>query len=86
MTVSVGYATYSGWVYVAYGKEWKGWLPIGALQIIIGHVDLCPFTRISNVMVYPEPEGEDDIEDEGDDSSSSSDDDKEEDDNSDDID
>ncbi|KAF4660015.1 hypothetical protein FOL47_007350 [Perkinsus chesapeaki] len=85
--VSVGYATYSGWVYVAYSGG-KGWLPTRALELITGDPDLCPFTRIANAMVYPEPEGEDDT-DEGDDSNSSSssdDDNKDDDGNSDDDD
>ncbi|KAF4721974.1 hypothetical protein FOZ63_003595 [Perkinsus olseni] len=89
MVVSIGYATYTGWVYAAASSGGgRGWLPMGALDLLIGDPDRCPFTRISNAMVYAEPECEDDVKDDDDDdqeegSSSSSDDDGKDDDDDD---
>ncbi|KAF4672250.1 hypothetical protein FOL46_009243 [Perkinsus olseni] len=67
MLVSIGYATYTGWVYAAASSGGgRGWLPMGALDLLIGDPDRCPFTRIGNAMVYAEPECEDDVKDDDD--------------------
>ncbi|KAF4744231.1 hypothetical protein FOZ63_005159, partial [Perkinsus olseni] len=70
MLVSIGYATYTGWVYAAAAASsdgGRGWLPMGgALDLLTGDPDRCPFTRIGNAMVYPEPQCEDDVKDDDD--------------------
>mmetsp|Transcript_5783 Transcript_5783/g.5371 ORF Transcript_5783/g.5371 Transcript_5783/m.5371 type:complete len:104 (-) Transcript_5783:3-314(-) len=77
MLVSIGYTTYTGWVYAATSSG-RGWLPMGTLDLLFGDPYRCPFTRIANAMVYPQPECEDTLKDGDDDeiSSSSSDDDE----------